>query len=488
MDSGWEQRVEERTRELQEANEALRHSQEMLARELDLALGFQNVAIELIGARGTQALYEQILDTATSLLHADFATIQRFFPDRGANGELRLLGYRGFTAEAAKNWESIRPTSSTSCGEALRTGRRVAVPDVRNCNFMSGTADLDKYLRAGILAVQSTPLISRSGALLGIVSTHWRHPNSMSASEGRAMDFLARLAAVSIERSLAEDKLSESEERFRNFADAAPVMIWVTDVDKRASFFNRCCLNFTGNTMDEKLGDGWRAGLHPDDRDRYLSIFESALDAHQEFRSVFRLRRSDGEYRWVLCTGVPRLARGGLFAGYIGSCVEITDQKQIEEGLRASEVRLVAAQRLAQVGSWERQLDGEAIHWSEEMLRIMGLPADKAPLNLKTFLSYVHRNDREKVLEVDLKVCSSSAPVDTEYRIIRENGEVCFVRSIVEAIRDDQGAPLHITEAIQDITEQVRARELLRDSEKHLKNAERLAQVGHWQWAFGATA
>ena len=482
MDSEWERRVAERTLELQEANEALRQSQEMLARELDFALGLQNVAIELISSRGTQELCERILDTAMAILHADFAAIQKFYPDRGAIGELQLLGYRGITAEAAKSWEWIGSTRSTSCSEALRAGRRVAVPDVRTCNFMSGTEDLEEYLRAGILAVQSTPLISRSGALLGMVSTHWRAPNDISASEGRAIDFLARLAADSIERSMAEDKLSESEERFRNLADAAPVMIWVTGVDKRASFFNRCCLDFTGKTMEEKLGDGWRAGLHPDDRDGYLSVYDSALDTRQEFRSVFRLRRADGEYRWVLCTGVPRLARGGLFAGYIGSVVEITDQKVIEEGLRASEVRLVAAQRLAKVGSWERQLDGEAIHWSEEILRIIGIPADKAPLNLKTFLSYVHRKDREKVLEVDNRVSSSVAPVDTEYRIIRENGEVCFVRSIVEAIRDDQGAPVRITEAIQDITEQVRARELLRDSEEHLKNAERLAHVGHWQW------
>ena len=138
------------------------------------ALGLQNVAIELISARGTQALYEQILDTATAILHADFATIQKFYPDRGANGELQLMGYRGFTAEAAKSWEWIGSTRSTSCGEALRTGRRVAVPDVRTCNFMSGTGDLEEYLRAGIFAVQSTPLISRSGALLGVVSTHWR--------------------------------------------------------------------------------------------------------------------------------------------------------------------------------------------------------------------------------------------------------------------------------------------------------------------------
>jgi len=298
---------------------------------------------------------------------------------------------------------------------------------------------------------------------------------------GRPKSLIAVVEDIS-DRKQAEAALKESEERFRNMADTAPVMIWVAGPDKLFTFFNKTWLDFTGRTGEETLRDGWLAGLHTDDRDRFLGGYSSAIDARQEFRSVFRLRRSDGEYRWVLCTGVPRMGPGGIFSGYIGSCVEITDQKLIEEELRASEVRLMAAQRLAKVGSWEREIDGEAIHWSEEMLRIIGLPADKAPSNLATFLSYVHPKDREKVFEIDVKISSCIAPVDTEYRIVRPNGEVCFVRSIVEAIRDDQGAPLRIAEAIQDITEQVTARELLRDSEEHLKNAERLAHVGHWQW------
>ena len=174
MEPELERQVRERTLELQNANEALRRSQQVLATELDTAQRLQHVATLLINARETGTLYEQILDTVMAILHADFSSIQMFHPERGTTGELRLLGHRGFNAEAAKRWEWVRPTTRTTCGEALRTGRRVAVPDVRNCDFMSGSDDLDGYLGAEILAGQTTPLVSRSGALMGMVSTYWR--------------------------------------------------------------------------------------------------------------------------------------------------------------------------------------------------------------------------------------------------------------------------------------------------------------------------
>ena len=127
----------------------------------------QQVATQLISAHGIQALYDQILDSAIAILHADFASIQMFYPERGPRGALRLLGHRGFNSESAKRWEWVQPETPTACGEALRTGRRVIVPHVRICDFISESDDLEGYLRAGIHAVQTTPMVSRAGALLG---------------------------------------------------------------------------------------------------------------------------------------------------------------------------------------------------------------------------------------------------------------------------------------------------------------------------------
>jgi len=132
-------------------------------------------------------------------------------------------------------------------------------------------------------------------------------------------------------RKRAEESLQESEERFRSMADTAPVLIWVSGPDKACTFFNKPWLAFTGRTMQQELGDGWADGVHREDLKRCLEIYTSSFDARRSFRMEYRLRRADGEYRWMLDNGVPRFEHGGVFVGYIGSCVDINDVKTIQQ-------------------------------------------------------------------------------------------------------------------------------------------------------------
>ncbi len=135
------------------------------------------------------------------------------------------------------------------------------------------------------------------------------------------------------------ERLRESEERFRSMADTAPVLIWVSGTDKLCTFFNKVWLDFTGRSMEQELGAGWAKGVHPDDLDGCLAMYSSSFDARRGFQMEYRLRRADGEYRWVLDNGIPRYLEGE-FAGFIGSCLDVTEQKRTEERLRASQQQL----------------------------------------------------------------------------------------------------------------------------------------------------
>ena len=134
-----------------------------------------------------------------------------------------------------------------------------------------------------------------------------------------------------LDRSFAQTQRHESEARFRIMADTAPVMIWMSDTDQLADYFNKVWLEFTGKTLAQEIGMGWMESLHPDDLPECLDIYRQAFDARSEYRSEYRLRRSDGEYRWVVSTGVPRYRPDRTFAGYIGSCIDISDRKQAEQ-------------------------------------------------------------------------------------------------------------------------------------------------------------
>jgi PAS domain S-box-containing protein len=147
---------------------------------------------------------------------------------------------------------------------------------------------------------------------------------------GRVTSYIGVSADIT-QAKQAEAASVESEERFRNMADAAPVLIWVAGSDQMFTFVNRGWLTFTGRAMEQELGNGWLEGIHPDDRKAYLVAYASASGSHESFRSEYRLRNACGEYRRILVTGTPRFAPGGAFSGYVGSCVDVTDLRQAQE-------------------------------------------------------------------------------------------------------------------------------------------------------------
>lgn len=173
----------------------------------DDAFQLHEISTLLIQEDDLDTLYSRILDAAASLMSSAMASMQLFDPERN---ELRLLAWKGFHPQSAIFWERVHPDSRSTCGQALSTGCRVTVPDIETCDFMAGTADLDECRRSNIRAVQSTPLVSRRGQLLGMISTHWSEPHQPTERGLWRLDVLARQAADLIERSRIEAALRQS--------------------------------------------------------------------------------------------------------------------------------------------------------------------------------------------------------------------------------------------------------------------------------------
>jgi len=146
------------------------------------------------------------------------------------------------------------------------------------------------------------------------------------------------------EQKRAEEALRESEERFRLVANTAPMLIWMSEPDRLCTYFNDSWLVFTGRSLDMELGNGWAEGVHPEDLQECLDTYNRAFDAREVFKMEYRLRRYDGEYRWLLDIGAPRFNQDRSFAGFIGSCVDVTDRKLAEEALSGLNRRLIEAQ------------------------------------------------------------------------------------------------------------------------------------------------
>ena len=152
------------------------------------------------------------------------------------------------------------------------------------------------------------------------------------------------------ERKRAEERLLESEARFRLVADSAPVMIWMSGTDKLCTYFNKPWLDFTGRSIEQELGNGWAEGVDPQDLQRCLDTYTQAFDRREAFGMEYRLRRHDGEYRWILDRGVPRFNADTSFAGYIGSCIDVTEQRRAEEHLRRAQEDLARVSRVVAMG------------------------------------------------------------------------------------------------------------------------------------------
>ncbi len=281
------------------------------------------------------------------------------------------------------------------------------------------------------------------------------------------------LAAGIQERAIGETKLRESESRFRIVADAAPVLIWMCDVDKLCTFFNKPWLEFTGRSMEEELGNGWTDGVHPDDLQRCLKVYTEAFDARTTFVMQYRLRRNDGEYRWVSDHGVVRYDAQRKFAGYIGTAVDVTELINKDAALRESEERMRLAADAVNLGIWEFDLKKDEIWATNRRRPLLARPAS-GKVTLEDFISGVHPEDRDRIRQMTGQAIEEGKDYDFEYRLVLPDGIVRWMAMRGSAHFGENGKPARLLGISIDITDQKLAEEANRD----IAHASRLTILG----------
>src|SRR5215469_15437015 len=285
------------------------------------------------------------------------------------------------------------------------------------------------------------------------------------------------LATVIEERASRETELRESESRFRTVADAAPVLIWMAGVDKLCTFFNKPWLEFTGRTLQQELGNGWAEAVHPDDLQKCLNVYTEAFDTRQPFLMQYRLRRNDGEYRWISDQGIARYDAQGKFAGYIGACVDITELINKEQALRESEERMNLAADAANLGIWEWDLGNDKIWATNARRALLGWPAS-GKVTSDDFISQVHPKDRNRIREIIDDAIRKGKDFDSEYRLVLPDGIVRWMATRGSVHFDGNGRAARVLGISIDITARKQAEIEAKQRREELSHLSRVALIG----------
>lgn len=306
-----------------EADANLRSKQSELAEELAATQRLQALSIELAQAADVETLYEKIMDAATVIMRSDFASMQQLYPHRGEQGQLRLLAHRGFDVQGTRHWAWVDADSGCTCGAAFRSKERVIWSDIEAVPCLQGTRDLESFRSAGIRSAQSTPLMSRGGVMVGMLSTHWREPHTPSVRDLRLLDILARLASNLVERVREDDDLRTREERARTLIQLLSDVPWQARSDGAFEELQPAWENYTGQSWDDHAGHGWFQAIHPDDRDAARTTWATACFHAQPCEIKARVWHAQSEtYRHCLIRATPIRNEDGTVREWVGACTD----------------------------------------------------------------------------------------------------------------------------------------------------------------------
>jgi PAS domain S-box-containing protein len=413
-------------REIEELNARLKAEVSALTR-------MQQISTRLMQADDLSQLLGEILDAGLEITGADMGNIQLLDGD-----SLKIAAQRGFQAPFLEFFDSVH-SHEGACGTALRSAERVIVEDVEKSSIFADTPALAVMLAAGGRAVQSTPLVSRAGQLVGMFSTHYHQPFRPGDRELRLLDVLARQAADLIERKRAESELLASESRFRQLADSMPQMVWTARPDGFIDYYNERWYEFTGFNADLPVESSLESVLHPEDLRNWLKTWYLSVGSGQPLLIQCRFRdRHENRWRWFMGRALPVRQSDGAIVRWFGTCTDIDEQKRTEDELRGANQDL---EQFAYSASHDLKEPLRTIKIYSELL--IQRYSDRLDGEARQFLDYLKNGaSRMDLLVRDLLAYTQVTKVELPAEAIEATGALQSAISNLDAAIKESGATI----------------------------------------------
>ena len=294
------------------------------------------------------------------------------------------------------------------------------------------------------------------------------------------------------QRKKSEEALKESEDRFRTMAEGSDILIAVADETSNAVYFNNAWVKLTGRSLEELRSFGWADLIHPEDKQQYLDIYFSAFKKRESFSGGFRILNKEGEYRWLLATAPPRFHPDGSFAGYISSCIDITDQVLAAKKMEETGIALQGAIELAELSTWKMNIKDGTFQYSPRFMDWLGFSEDTKTMD--EAYNPLPDEYRQSVADAIAEVVKKGSPgiYENEHPIVnRLTGQVRIILAQAQVFYDEAGEPLVLSGTARDVTKeralqkelefqvQERTRELAEANKALQRNNQELEQFAY---------
>jgi len=387
-------------------------------------------------------------------------------------------------------------------GKGLREAARLPFDSVRARPLYlalrgeRGSGEMPDYAGTSVLAGYAPVPTLGIGVVYKIDTADVQAPfiraSLWAAAIGALLIALGAVIFARITRPL-QRRIAESEQRFSALVSSAPAGVFEADANGRYTFVNDRLCQFAGRPAEQLLGENWLQALHPEDRERVQNAWGNFVKQGIPFDLEFRFLQPDGSVRWLYGQVRSLTESAHKVRGYTGTLTDITESIQARAAAQLSGEHLKEAQRLAQVGSWELDLQTNHLNWSDEIFRIFEIDKSRFAASYEAFLNAIHPEDRAAVNQAYTDSVASRTPYEIEHRLLLQDGRIKWVQERCETFYDADGKPLRSAGTVQDISQLKSAQlelelyrshleQLVAQRTAQLEDAQRIAGLGNWSW------